>query len=419
MCIGCIVAADRRTTPDQALSWRTDDRSVGRLGRAVTAIENPSQLIPGGRWDRITELISVVQDLSLARTVEEIQRIVRIAARRLTAADGATVVLREGDKCYYADEDAIAPLWKGQRFPMSICVSGWVMDHREPAVIEDVYDDPRVPRDAYRPTFVRSLAMVPIRRIDPLGAIGNYWATRHRASEEELEILQALADSTAVAFENVRFYEELRSSRLETLRRLALVAEYRDNSTYRHAERVARTSFLLARGLGLPAHEAAVIRQAAPLHDVGKVAVRDAILLKPGGLTRQEFEEVKRHTAAGAAILAGSNFAVLRSGEEIAFSHHERWDGSGYPSGVSRERIPLSGRIVALADVFDALTHARSYKPAWPVEDALEEIVRLRELQFDPDVVEAFLALDAASLVELPDDWESELGAVDELVGAE
>ena len=359
----------------------------------------------GGRWDRTTELISVIQRLSLARTIPEIQAIVRTAARRLTAADGATFVLRDDDRCYYADEDAISPLWKGQRFPMASCISGWVMEHRQPVVIEDIYTDPRIPHEAYRPTFVHSLAMVPIRRMNPLGAIGNYWVTPHRASREQVEILQALADTTAVALENVRFYEELRSSRLETLQRLALVAEYRDDNTYHHAERVARTAFLLARELGLPAPEAAVIRQAAPLHDVGKLAVRDAILLKPGELTLNEFDELKRHTAAGAAILAGSSFVVLRSGEEIAATHHERWDGSGYPSGLKREAIPLSGRIVALADVFDALTHERPYKPAWPVGDAVQEIAGLRERQFDPDVVDAFAGLDHASLVDLPEDW--------------
>ena len=130
-------------------------------------------------------------------------------------------------------------------------MSGWVMQHREPVVIEDIFTDPRIPHDVYRPTFVRSMAMVPIRRLDPLGAIGNYWATPHRATAEELELLQALADTTAVAMENVRFYEQLRDSQLETLQRLALVAEYRDDNTYQHTERVARTAYLLAERLGL------------------------------------------------------------------------------------------------------------------------------------------------------------------------
>jgi GAF domain-containing protein len=153
--------------------------------------------------------VGTIQELSLARSVPEIQAIVRTAARRLTGADGATFVLRDGTLCHYADEDAIAPLWKGQRFPMSACISGWAMMNRRSAVIGDIYADDRIPHDAYRPTFVKSLAMVPIRTLDPIGAIGNYWARRHAPTADEVEVLQALADSTAVAMENVRAYEEL------------------------------------------------------------------------------------------------------------------------------------------------------------------------------------------------------------------
>lgn len=154
-------------------------------------------------------LIAVVQELSLARDLATIQSIVRRAARELTGADGATFVLRDGDCCYYADENAIAPLWKGRRFPMSDCVSGWAMNHRQPAVIENIYSDPRVPAEAYRSTFVKSMVMVPIRTAEPVGAIGNYWATRHLATSEEVKLLQALADSASIAMENVQLYQEL------------------------------------------------------------------------------------------------------------------------------------------------------------------------------------------------------------------
>lgn len=323
----------------------------------------------------------------------------RTAARRLTGADGATFVLRDEGQCYYADEDAISPLWKGQRFPLEMCISGWTMLNRRPALIGDIYRDARVPHEAYRPTFVKSLAMVPIRTIDPVGAIGNYWAHHHEPSAAEVELLQALADSTAVAMENVRAYEELERARLETLERLALAAEYRDDSTQEHTERVARTAALLARALELPDAQVELLRQAAPLHDIGKLAVPDALLLKPGKLTPSEFEEIKGHAAAGAAILSGSSYDVLCLAEEIAHTHHEWWDGSGYPAGLSGEAIPIAGRIVALADVFDALTHSRPYKPAWPVAEAVAEIERLEGLQFDPAVVSAFRSLDPLALV--------------------
>ena len=135
-----------------------------------------------------------------------------------------------------------------------------------------------------------------------------------------------------------------------------------------------------------------MIRRAAPLHDVGKIGIPDSILLKLGPLTAAEFELVKTHTTIGAKILSGSRFALLRLAEEIAFSHHERWDGTGY-AGLAGHQVPLAGRIVAVADVFDALTQKRPYKAAWPLEDAVAEIDRQRGRQFDPDVVEAFLRI--------------------------
>lgn len=154
-------------------------------------------------------LIGLVKQLSTARRLEEVMAIVRSGARRLTGADGATFVLRERDQCFYADEDAIEPLWKGRRFPLQACISGWAMLHRQAAVVPDIYVDPRIPADAYRPTFVKSLAMVPIRIESPIGAIGNYWAQPHEPTESEVSLLQALADTTSVAIENVRLYAEL------------------------------------------------------------------------------------------------------------------------------------------------------------------------------------------------------------------
>lgn len=154
-------------------------------------------------------LVTVVQELSLARNLETITEIVRKAARQLTQADGATFVLKDGNFCYYVDEDAISALWKGQRFPQSICIGGWCMRSRQPVVIPDVEGDERIPIAAYRPTFIKSLAMVPIRTQNPIGAIGNYWAKPHLATPEEVRLLQALADTTSVALENVQVYTEL------------------------------------------------------------------------------------------------------------------------------------------------------------------------------------------------------------------
>ena len=185
---------------------------------------------------------------------------------------------------------------------------------------------------------------------------------------------------------------ELESAQIEIIERLARAAEFRDDNTGQHTERVGHMAALLARELGLTDAQVSLIRRAAPLHDVGKIGIPDAILLKLGNLTPAEFELVKTHTTIGARILSASRFALLRLAEEIAFSHHERWDGAGY-AGLAGDQIPLAGRIVTVADVFDALTQKRPYKPAWPVEEAVAEVDRQRGRQFDPAIVDAFLRI--------------------------
>jgi putative two-component system response regulator len=195
---------------------------------------------------------------------------------------------------------------------------------------------------------------------------------------------------------------ELVEAQIEIIERLAVAAEYRDDNTGQHTQRVGQMSALLARQLGLPDSQVSLIARAAPLHDVGKIGVPDTILMKMGKLTPAEFEVVKLHTIIGARILSGGKFPLLRLAEEIAFSHHERWDGAGY-AGMRGTDVPLAGRIVAVADVFDALTQQRPYKPAWPVAEAIAEIDRQRERQFDPAVVDAFLRVIQSSPDTLPE----------------
>jgi putative two-component system response regulator len=183
---------------------------------------------------------------------------------------------------------------------------------------------------------------------------------------------------------------DLEAAQIEIIERLARAAEFRDDNTGQHTERVGQMAALLARQIGLPDSQVSLIRRAAPLHDVGKIGIPDSVLLKLGKLTAEEFEVVKTHTTIGARILSGSRFTILRLAEEIAFNHHERWDGDGYV-GMAGSAIPLTGRIVAVADVFDALTQKRPYKAAWSVNDAIGEIDRQRGRQFDPTLVDAFM----------------------------
>ena len=178
----------------------------------------------------------------------------------------------------------------------------------------------------------------------------------------------------APAAQTVARRRDLESARIEMLRRLALAAEYRDDNTPEHMQRVAALAARLGQRLGLSELALTHIRHAAPLHDVGKIAIPDRILLKPGRLSQAEFEVVKTHAEAGARVLAEGESELLEVAESIARAHHERWDGSGYPDGLSGADIPLVGRLVHVADVFDVLVHERPYKDAFSVEDAAEEI---------------------------------------------
>jgi diguanylate cyclase (GGDEF)-like protein len=197
--------------------------------------DQPSDLVTGQVSVQVVELlVEVIQRLSLAQDIQAVQGIVGVAARQLTGADGASFVLREGDQCFYADEESISPLWKGQRFSLNTCISGWVMLNAVPAGIPDIYEDPRIPVEAYRPTYVRSLAMVPIRTQAPIGAIGIYWAAPHTPTFDELRILQALADSTAVTIENIHIRAEMEKRvRERTLELEAANLQLREEATLR------------------------------------------------------------------------------------------------------------------------------------------------------------------------------------------
>ena len=198
-----------------------------------------------------------------------------------------------------------------------------------------------------------------------------------RAKLLEREVAQAIANVTA--------------RELELVTRLARAAELRDPETGGHIMRMARYSALIARELGLDAPWQELLLHAAPMHDVGKLATPDHILLKPGRLDPEEMAIMRQHAAIGGQILAGSDSPLIRLAEEIACGHHEKYDGSGYPRGLAGEQIPLSARIVAVADVFDALSSERPYKPAWPLEQARQFLQQNRGSHFCPLCIDAFL----------------------------
>jgi putative two-component system response regulator len=252
-----------------------------------------------------------------------------------------------------------------------------------PVLIVTADDTPTVKQRALA-MGARDFLAKPFDSVEALLRIRNLLVTRQlyaQLEREQQQLEQAVHERT----------KALASTHLEIVERLARAAEYRDDNTGEHTRRVGRLAGLIARTLGLSPADASMIERAAPLHDVGKVGVPDAILLKPGALSPAEFDIIKTHANMGSKILSGSRVPLLRMAEEIALTHHERWDGKGYPQGRTGEGIPLTGRIVALADAFDAMTHTRPYQDAIPPDAARDVVTGERGWHFDPKVVDAFL----------------------------
>lgn len=186
---------------------------------------------------------------------------------------------------------------------------------------------------------------------------------------------------------------ELEHTRLQVIHRLGRAAEYRDNETGLHVIRMSHYAYAIGKAAGMNRDEADLLLNTAPMHDVGKIGIPDAILTKPGKLSPDEWVTMRRHCEYGASIIGDYPHPLFQASRTIALTHHEKWNGQGYPNGLAGEDIPLSGRIVALADVFDALTSVRPYKDAWTVEDALEWIKTQREQHFDPELVDVFFSI--------------------------
>lgn len=215
---------------------------------------------------------------------------------------------------------------------------------------------------------------------------------RHEAELETI-VQKRTATLRATLDEMVDAQRNTYDAQLETIRRLALVAEFKDKITATHLDRMSRYSALLAEGLHMPPGEVDLILHASPLHDVGKVGIPDAVLQKPGKLDAEEWKIMKQHTVIGHKILSGSRSPLLQTGAVIAISHHEKWDGNGYPNGLAGEDIPLYGRIIAVADAFDAMTTKRQYKEAFPNEVAYDILRKDAGKHFDPHVIEVFFGL--------------------------
>ncbi len=282
------------------------------------------------------------------------------------------------------------------RIPYGKGIAGHVAETGEITNIKNTYADNRFNNELDKLTGykTKTILAVPLTNINGK-IIGVFEVINKKTTyfdKDDEGILMLMGSLASSAIENAQLYENLSKSQLETIYRLAVTAEYRDQQdTAIHLRHISEYSGIIAEGMNLPEKEIEDIKYASPLHDIGKVGIADAILLKPGKLTAEEFKEMKKHTLYGSKILSNAESHLLQIACKIAAFHHEKFNGKGYPDSLKGEKIPLYARIVSVADVFDALCMPRVYKPEWSPQKAFNYIKEESGKSFDPEVVEAFL----------------------------
>ncbi|MCQ2108431.1 MAG: HD domain-containing protein [Fibrobacter sp.] len=334
----------------------------------------------------------------------------KIAAERkmdnllvLMADLGRSIVSADRCSLWLVDEDE-GELWTKVahgvdelRIPLTAGFVGYSVKTGESLLIEDAYQDPRFDRRSDEKTLYRTTSVMTVPLMDSQGLVmGVFQAINKKGdsavfSKDDLERLRLTAVYSAKTVESAMLTAELEATQREIIHILGEVSEYRSQETGDHIQRVAEISYKLAKYLGLPAEDVENIRLATPMHDLGKIGIPDAVLNKPGRFTDQEYAIMKTHSELGYNMLCNSKRKLLRFAASVARSHHERWDGKGYPLGLSGENIPYAGRICAVADVLDALASPRCYKHPWPEARVKEEFIKQRGAQFQPEIVDVLL----------------------------
>ncbi len=372
-----------------------------------------SETIAYSQFQRYHRLAQIGVLLAGEQHLPKLYDLVVCEAMGLTNAQAGVLFIREGDILKPAAYRADLPLDAGtletflaSEFSArgeSLC--GEVLQQNKILNLADVHTLPEGRPAILWPELVsfhsrelHSLLALPL--ITPQsGHLGILALLNARASDGEVgpfdpeigDLMKAVASQAALAVQNVRWSRQLHQAYQDTLYRLSLVAKYREDPSGSQIRRVSQYSGILAGALGLPEEQVELIKVSSSLYDIGKLGIPEAILLKPGRLTPDEFERMKQHTTLGSVILGGSKTDVLQMAERIALTHHEKFDGSGYPSGQAGMEIPIEGRIVALAEVFDALTTSRPYKTPMTFEQAIETLCKESGKHFDPDIIQAFL----------------------------
>ncbi len=328
--------------------------------------------------------------------IDNLLTIIAEEVRHILIADRCSVFLLDSDKKELWTKVALGVGEKVLRIPIGQGIAGFVCKTGSAVNIRDAYRDTRFTQDFDKITGyqTKTVLAVPLKDRDgkPLGVFEVLNKSKGSFNEEDEGYLRILATIAASAIENAHLYDYLRKSHLETIYRMAMVAEYRDQQdTASHLHRISKYTGLVAAEIGLPLDLIEDLRYASPLHDIGKVAIPDSILLKPGKLTPDEYDEMKKHPVYGARMLENAESRLLQLARNIALAHHEHWDGTGYPDGIKGDAIPLEARIVSVVDVFDALTTRRVYKGAWSVDDTFSYMLEQSGRLFDPELIDAFV----------------------------
>ena len=348
----------------------------------------------------LSTLHAVSENLAAARDLKALSRAALDAILEVTAAERAAVVLRRPDPETEQAEIAAARWQQESSEPFTVSRT-LVADTIERGVSIFANDASRDARFAHGVSViqqqVRSVMCVPLRTTDEiLGAL--YVDSRSgagRFTDADLELLAAIGNQAGVALHRIRLLGQVERLLIDTIRAIAATIDAKDGYTHRHSERVAALSRCIAGELGLPPGDQETAELSALLHDVGKIGVPDTILNKPGRLTPDEFEEMKKHPVHGARILANIQSPLVQAVLPGVQYHHERWDGSGYPEGLTGTAIPMLGRLLGIADFLDALSSARSYRAAMPMDDVVKLVESAAGVHFDPEMVVAVVRLHA------------------------
>ena len=348
------------------------------------------------RTNELTLLLEIGRELTFSLRVDEVlHTIVERTSDVLDIERCSLLLLNEDNNELFIAAARGLPhdIIANTRMDIGEKISGWILENKLPVLVDDIEKDERFKNRNKEMYYTHSFISVPlVFKNKGIGVINVNNKRSHEVfTDDDLRLVEGIADQASIAIENARLYSNLKKIYLQVITTLTYIVDMKDHYTHAHSERVTNYAAEIAKKMGLPPRRIEIIKLAAQLHDLGKIGIRESVLTKPGRLTEEEWEEIKLHPIRGVEIL--KPFTFLSDVIELVKHHHERYDGKGYPSGQAGDNIELGARILAVADSFDAMTTKRSYADALSLDEAIEELKRCRGTQFDPQVVDTFIEL--------------------------